>query len=256
MHILLETNEYLVLDKPAGISVHPDGKSDQETITDWIIEHYPDLKDVGEPMEVEYKGEMIQIVRPGIVHRLDKDTTGCLLVAKTQPAFLHFKKQFQEHTIQKIYHCFVYGALKGDKGIINKPIGRSGGDIRKWTTGKGARGTVRDAVTEYNVLAQFGVEEGKGSTEIGTYSFVECRPKTGRTHQIRVHMKSLNHPIIEDSLYAEKNREREPQALGFERLALHARSLSFTDMKGESIMVEAPYPLDFKDAIKTVAKKG
>ncbi len=255
MQILLETNEYLVLNKPAGIPVHGDGKVHVPTVADWIQEKYPELKSIGEPMELSG----VQVFRPGIVHRLDKDTTGCLLIAKTQEAFEYFKKQFQEHTIQKTYHCFVYGAIKGDNGVIDEPIGRSRGDVRRWTTGGSARGTIRDALTEYTVLSRIGVEEGKGSTEVGTYSFVECRPKTGRTHQIRVHMKSINHAIVCDSLYADKRIESENRIskpnLGFERLALHARNLVFSDMAGNRIEAEAPYPADFESALDTVAKK-
>ncbi len=242
--ILLETNEYLVINKPAGISVHGDGKVDVYTLTDWILEKYPELASVGEPMEL---GGQI-VLRPGIVHRIDKETTGCLLIAKTGKAFLHFKNQFQEHTVEKIYHTFVYGVIKEKKGIIDVPIGRSKGDIRKWTIGGGARGLMRDALTEYSVLRAIGIDEDGGSTEAGTFSFVECRPKTGRTHQIRVHMKSLNHPIVCDSLYAPKR----DKALGFNRLALHARVISFQDTFGTPVTTTAPYPEDFESALKTI----
>lgn len=255
MHILLETNEYLVINKPAGLSVHGDGKVSVPTVADWILETYPELKSIGESMELSG----IQVFRPGIVHRLDKDTTGCLLIAKTQEVFDHFKKQFQEHTMQKTYHCFVYGAIKADSGVIDEPIGRSRGDVRRWTTGGSARGTIRDALTEYTVLSRLGVEDGKGSTEVGAYSFVECRPKTGRTHQIRVHMKSINYPIVSDMLYAEKRIERTngyfEANLGFERLALHAQKIIFSDLSGKKIEVTAPYPTDFEHALAIVAKK-
>lgn len=247
--ILRETNDYLVLGKPAGISVHGDGKSDQYTVADWVLEQYPELARVGEP--AKYNG--VEVLRPGIVHRLDKDTTGCLLVAKNQEAFLHFKKQFQEHTIEKIYHTFVYGIIKDTVGKIIEPIGRSKGDVRKWATGKGARGTLREAVTDYTVRGVIGGKLGKGSTEEGAFSFVECRPKTGRTHQIRVHMKSINHPIVSDTLYAEK-RNQAGKMIGFERLALHARSLSFADLLGEAVSVTAPYPADFEKALKILGQ--
>jgi 23S rRNA pseudouridine1911/1915/1917 synthase len=249
--VLLETTKYLILAKPAGISVHADGKSEQYTIADWILEHYPQLAEVGEPMELHGK----KVLRPGIVHRLDKDTTGCLLIAKNQETFLHFKKQFQEHNIKKIYHTFVYGAIKVTNrektGVIADAIGRSRGDIRKWAIGKGARGVMRDAITEYTVLETIGSREGKGSTASGTFSFVECRPKTGRTHQIRVHMKSINHPIVCDQLYAEKRVEETDNSLGFKRLALHARELHFTDQNGQRVVVVAPYPADFEQALRS-----
>lgn len=239
--ILLETTTYLVINKPAGIAVHGDGKSDQYTVADWLLETYPEIKDVGEPMELYGK----KVFRPGIVHRLDKDTSGCLLIAKDQDTYLFFKKQFQEHTIEKIYHAFVYGSIKETNLVIDKPIGRSRDSVRKWATGNQARGELRDAYTHVTVLKRIGVEDEKGSTEKGTYTFVECRPKTGRTHQIRVHLKSINHPIVCDTLYAEK-REK---ALGFERLALHARSLAFVGLEQKKIFVEAPYPTDFEKAV-------
>lgn len=239
--IILETTTYLVLNKPAGIAVHGDGKSDQYTVADWILEKYPDLAPVGEPMELYGKN----VLRPGIVHRLDKDTSGCLLIAKNQESYLFFKKQFQEHTIEKIYHAFTYGSIKETQIVIDKPIGRSRENIRRWAVGKQARGELRDAYTSVTVLKRIGVEDEKGSTEKGTHTFVECRPKTGRTHQIRVHLKSINHPIVCDTLYAEN---REP-ALSFDRLALHARSLSFTDQEHTKVVIEAPYPPDFEKAV-------
>lgn len=239
--IVLETNEYFVINKPAGIAVHGDGKSDQYTVADWMLEMYPDSAFVGEPMELYGK----QVLRPGIVHRLDKDTSGCLLIAKNQETYLFFKKQFQEHTIEKIYHAFTYGSIKESKISIDKPIGRSRENVRRWAVGTQARGELRDAYTAVTIIKRIGVENEKGSTEKGTYTFVECRPKTGRTHQIRVHLKSINHPIVCDPLYAEK-REK---ALGFERLALHARSLAFVDQEQKKIFVEAPYPTDFEKAV-------
>lgn len=246
LFILYEDANTLVLNKPAGVSVHGDGKTQEETIADAISAEYPGLLNVGEPLSIEYKGLMLEISKPGIVHRLDKDTSGVLLVAKNQETFLFFKKQFQEHTIKKIYNAFVYGWIKNDSGTINTPIGRSAGNIRKWGT-KNPRGKIREAITEYRVQNRFGDRpyEGKGSTEEGTYSFLELETKTGRTHQIRVHLQSINHPIVSDSLYAPN---RTP-ALGFGRCALHARSLGFILPDNKEVTIEAPYPTDFQAAI-------
>jgi len=247
VEILLETDSFFVINKEAGLSVHPDGKSSQPTIVDWLLKTYPEIKDVGEPFIVGEK----EILRPGIVHRLDKETTGCLVVAKTQEMFVHLKKQFQNQEVKKEYHACVYGSIGKDSGIITEPIGRSTGSIRKWATGRFARGELRDAVTEYEVRARVGLPENvvRESTDKGTYSYVVCRPKTGRTHQIRVHMTSLHHPIVSDSLYA-KHREK---ALGFERLALHARSITFSDLENKEVFVEAPFPKDFLTARKFFA---
>ncbi len=241
--ILYEDQDVLVIDKPAGLVVHPDGRGDFETLSEILLRERPELADVGEPMVLEGK----EIKRPGIVHRLDKETSGCLIIAKNQESFLFFKKQFQDHTIQKTYHACLYGVPKERKGTISEAIGRSKENVRKWTVGRGARGEMREAITHYEILATIGGIEGKGSTEEGVFSYVEAKPKTGRTHQLRVHFRSLNHPIIADTLYA-SGREK---ALGFERLALHARAIEFTLPSGKVITVTAPYPADFETARNT-----
>jgi 23S rRNA pseudouridine1911/1915/1917 synthase len=245
--ILTETPDALFINKPAGISVHGDGKTPEYTVADWVLETYPALAEVGESFEIEYKGQQIVIAKPGIVHRLDKDTSGVMLIAKTQEAYLFFKSQFQDRNVKKIYHAFVYGWLKEDEQTIDLAIGRSTTDIRRYSTERGARGTLREAQTIVRALWRFGSREyvGKGSTDEGTYTLVEAEPKTGRTHQIRVHLRAINHPIVADSLYAPKR----PHTLKFERLALHARSLSIATPSGETVTVEAPYPQDFAETL-------
>ena len=238
--ILYEDASILVIDKPAGLVVHPDGRGDFETLADILLRERPELTNVGEPLMIDGT----EIKRPGIVHRLDKETSGCLIIAKTQESFQFFKTQFQDHTIQKVYHACLYGIPKERSAVISEPIGRSRSDVRKWAVGRGARGEMRDAVTAYTVLAEIGGTEGKGNTSDDAWSYVEARPKTGRTHQLRVHFKSLNHPIIADPIYA-PDRE---SALGFSRLALHARSITFTLPDGGEKTVSAPYPEDFKKA--------
>lgn len=238
--ILYEDEYVLVLDKPAGLVVHPDGRGDFETLADILLRERPELTDVGEPMVLEGK----EIKRPGIVHRLDKETSGCLLIAKTQESFLFFKKQFQDHTIQKTYHACLYGVPKEREGVINEAIGRARLDIRRWAVGRGARGELRPATTRYKVLATIGGVEGKGSTADDTFTYMEAYPETGRTHQLRVHFRSINHPIVADVLYA----ERREAALGFTRLALHAHAISFTLPDGTQKKITAPYPEDFQNA--------
>lgn len=245
--ILYEDANCLVINKPAGLAVHGDGKSGEYTLADWLLGRNPELSEVGEDIETEIKGVKRTIKKPGIVHRLDKDTTGVMLIAKSSEAYEFFKKQFQDREVQKVYHAFVYGWIKEDNFSIDKPIGRSPGDIRRWMSGRGARGTTREAHTDVAIIKRFGdrVYEGKGSTEDGTYSFIEARPKTGRTHQIRVHLRSINHPIVSDTLYAPKRL----QALGFARTALHARELTVVLPSGEKQTFIAPYPKDFDEAL-------
>jgi len=204
---------------------------------DWVLKKYPKIKDVGEPGRAA-NGETI--FRPGIVHRLDRETSGVMLIAKTLKSFENLKKQFQNHTIKKIYHAFVFGEVKLDSGTVDRPIGRSSKDFRRWSAQRGARGEMREAVTDYKVLSR-----GKG------YSFVEVSPKTGRTHQIRVHFKAINYPLVADSLYGPKKEN----TLGFQRLALHSCQITFSDIKGKNHTITAPYPEDFAGAIKLLQSK-
>jgi len=246
--VLYEDANILAIDKPAGISVHGDGKTRGKTITDWVLKNYPKMEKVGEPSVYEGK----EIKRPGIVHRLDKDTSGVLLLAKNQKTYEFLKMQFQNREIKKTYHTIVSGTVREDRGVINKPIGRSPNDFRKRLAGRGARGELREAVTEYKVLKRFtspqpnpdSVESPTGLKGEGAkFTYLEVKPKTGRTHQIRVHMKFLNHPVAADSLY----NPGKPAPIGIDRLALHAQSVEFKDMKGKTIKVESPLPEEFKN---------
>ena len=229
--ILFEDEDVLVIDKPVGLVVHADGKTEEPNLCDWILKNYPKLEDVGEPLVLK---EGTEIKRPGIVHRLDRETSGVLIIAKNQGSFLFLKEQFQNRKIKKIYNSFVWGEMKEEKGEINRPIGRSRKDFRLWSAQRGTRGKLREAITEYRVL-----KKNKD------FSFLEINLKTGRTHQIRVHMKAVNHPVVGDNLYAPKR----DFALGFERVALHAFSVSFVLPKGDEIEVKAQLPNDFQKAL-------
>lgn len=242
--ILYEDKNLLIVNKPAGLVVHSDGKTDEPTLCDWIISKYPKIKGIGEPSRTP---EGVLVDRPGIVHRLDRETSGVLVIAKTQPAFEFLKKAFQGRDVKKTYNAFVWGIVKDDKGTIDRPIGRSKTDFRKWSAERFARGELRPAITDYKVLARkdLGKMFGKEGNIPGSVSIIEAYPKTGRTHQIRVHFKAINHPVVADNLYAPNH----PQILGFKRLALHARYISFTGPDGKHIEAEAPLPKDFKNAL-------
>ncbi len=242
--ILFENKNLLVVNKPAGLVVHSDGKTDEPTLCDWIIAEYPKIKGVGEPARTPDGKE---VDRPGIVHRLDRETSGAMIIAKTQPAFEYLKKEFQERNVQKTYNAFVWGIVKEDEGKIERPIGRSKSDFRKWSAERFAKGELRPALTEYKVLKRH-KEEGKLDFA-GKFTYIEAYPKTGRTHQIRVHFKAVNHPVVGDSLYA-SGRPKGAEGLGFERLALHARHIEFKDIDGKLISIEAPLPADFIRALK------
>jgi len=236
--ILYEDDEVLAINKPAGLVVHSDGRTKEETLVDWVHAHCPQiaLDEVGESIMLTGGGE---IKKPGIVHRIDRETSGVLLIAKTHESFQNLKSQFQTRTIKKNYKALVYGVFKEPKGTINRPIGRSTSDFRKWSAEYGARGELRESVTDYQVL---------GEGEVGTQkiSYLDVFPHTGRTHQIRVHLKAVGHPIVCDKLYAPKM----PYVLGLDRVALHAGSIVFKTLKGEEVRVEAPLPADFKQALK------
>ena len=227
IEILYEDADIIAINKPAGLVVHSDGRTEEPTVSNWFVGKYPEGRDVGEKM-----GE---IERPGIVHRIDRETSGVLLLAKTNEGYAHLKEQFQAHEIEKIYEVFLYGNLKEDHGTINLKIERSRSDFRKRIASR----VGKDAVTYFRVLAR-----GEGAT------LVEAKPKTGRTHQIRVHFKALHHPVVADKLYA----PGKPALLGFERLALHAKQVSFKDIKGDKKVVVAPYPDDFKRALDSIGK--
>ena len=237
-NIIYEDNQLLVLNKPAGLMVHGDGRTEDETLADWLVKNYPAMKEVGEPWKPT---ERSIIYRPGIVHRLDRDTSGVMIAAKTQEFFEYLKKQFQDRRVEKTYRAFVYGNIKEDAGVIDKPIAKSKKDFRMWSAQPGSRGRERDAVTEYKVL---------GRSENKKYCYVETYPKTGRTHQIRVHMKAIHHPLVCDPLYA-SSREC---ALGFQRLALHAYHLKLQLPNGEQKCFEAPLPDDFQGAEQFIIK--
>ncbi len=230
-YIIFEDDSVLVLNKPTGLLVHNDGKNSDETLADWILKHYPALEQVGE-VQLDTRGE--PFLRPGIVHRLDRDTSGVLVVAKTQEAFFSIKEQFKNRTIQKTYCALVYGAVKKEEGSITAPIGRSRVS-GKWTAVRPGEKT-RDALTEYCVRECF-----------NGYTVLTVTPCTGRTHQIRVHLKSIGHPVVCDSLYASKKL---CPVCGLGRLALHAESLLITLPSGESTRFTAPLPEDFTGALE------
>ena len=180
-----------------------------------------------------------EIARPGIVHRLDRETSGVIVIAKTQESFLNLKKQFQERKIEKKYNAFVYGALKEEKGIIDRPIGKSKSDFRQWSAQRGARGELREALTHYKVL-----EKNKD------FTYVEVTPKTGRTHQIRVHLASIGHPLAGDKLYGFKNQQT-PK--GLNRHFLHASSLRIPMPDGSTKKFISELPKDLNDILKELS---
>ena len=202
---IYEDNDVLVVDKPSGIVVFPEGqtlKNEEKTLIDYLTEQFSSLKDVGEPP------------RYGIVHRLDKDTSGILLVAKTNEALIFLQKQFKNREVEKKYVCLVEGVIKEEEDEIKTLIARSQKDGRKQRVYIGNAthpGSAREAITYYRVLERF-----------KDYTFLEADITTGRRHQIRCHFSYLKHPIAGDKLYGFKN-SKAPE--GLTRQFLHAQTL-------------------------------
>jgi 23S rRNA pseudouridine1911/1915/1917 synthase len=234
--ILFENSHAVIIDKPAGIIVHPDDRQDEYTIANWMTETYG-VKGVGD------EG------REGIVHRLDRNTTGVLVLAKDNVAYTTFKKQFRDHTARKVYRAIVEGHIRHETGMISLPIARAKSDFRKRTVvdmySQDQRGEEREAITRYKVLARTTAENGKN------YSYVECYPLTGRTHQIRAHFRGIRHPIIGDDLYGSLHGKDEAP-----RSMLHAYSITIdipseqTGKTTETITTEIPK--DMKDILKAL----
>ncbi len=252
IEVLFENENFIIINKPAGLIVHSDGKTEERTVVDWILEKYSEINGVGENMFVKNNdGHEIEINRPGIVHRIDRDTSGCLAIAKNKESFGYLKQQFKDRKVKKVYYALVYGWPKKSE-IINAPIGRSNRDFRMKQAGSHARGELRDAETKYRVLEYFedyNKKDKQGGFE--KYALVECSPKTGRTHQIRVHLKFINHPIVADSLYSKKQKE----LLGLTRTALHAYSIMFYDKDNREIFSRSKIPNDINKALTNLNKK-
>lgn len=233
--VLEENEHFVVVDKPSGLMVHTDGRTEEPTLVDWIREHFPEIEEVGETQTLQ-SGETVQ--RPGIVHRLDRDTSGVMIIAKTQEMYEHLKRQFQEHKVEKEYRALVHGVVKDDEVTIDRAIGRSASDPRKRSAQRGATGKLREAVTDLQVVERF-----------DNVTYVAAFPRTGRTHQIRVHLKAIHHPILCDPLYSFKDTPC-PTEIG--RLALHAYKISFSDLKGNTETVASGAPERFEKFLYTL----
>jgi len=226
--VIHEDEHFIAIDKPAGLQVHPAKVKSAgpavppPTLVDWLLGHYPEVKTVGDDPST----------RPGIVHRLDKETSGVMLIARDQKGFDHLKDLFQKHEIKKTYRALVKGDLKNKEGVIDAAIG-----LRNGTTKRTVRGgrMAKPAVTEYKVLKTFTKEGIAGAHE--TFSLVEVYPKTGRTHQIRVHFASMGHPIVGDALYGGKK-----MPLWAHRMMLHASSIEFTTADGKRVKFDSETP--------------
>ena len=230
LRIIHEDDTLLVVEKPAGMAVWKEGPGEGKTVGDAIAEQFPSQQALGEER------------RYGILHRLDKDTSGILLVAKSVEAFSFFQKQFQDRVVQKKYLCLVEGNVKEEKGRIETLLGRSSGDKRKqkvYLPGEPGSIGKREAATEYRVTARY----------LG-YTFLEVSPKTGRKHQLRVQLAFLGHPIVGDKLYGFKNQKTLP---GLSRHFLHASFIHIAYPDGTIQEFTSELPEDLKIVLKNIS---
>jgi len=218
--IIFENENFVVIDKPAGVQVHPSEKNEADTLVSGLLYKFPEVGTVGdEPQN-----------RPGIVHRLDKDTSGIMLVARNQKTFQKLKEKFKNHEIQKTYWALTHGKLENKKGIIDKPLARARNYKKQTIANAKTQTKVRSAITQYEVIK-----------ETPDYSLVELKPKTGRTHQLRIHMSSLGHPILGDEKYKLRNTKTDESVV---RHLLHAKKIKFI-LNDKNFEFEASLPEDF-----------
>lgn len=222
-----ETADFLVIEKPSGLLVHPAPSQKAATLVDFLVKHAPEIKKVGDAKE-----------RPGIVHRLDREASGLMVIAKSKKMFEHLKKQFQAHDIAKEYLALVNGKILKDFDAIRTPIGRKKGKGRMSARAKAQEGD-KDAVSHFDVLERF-----------PQATLVKVKTETGRMHQVRVHMKSIGHPLVGDALYG--TLAQSTTSLRHVRLFLHAAALGFTDLDGKEHLYRSELPPDLKTVIETL----
>ena len=220
LNIIYEDNDLLVIDKPAGLAVHPAPGHPSHTLVNAILSHFPHLADISDSL------------RPGIVHRLDKDSSGVMLVAKNRAAQLNLSNQFKNHSVVKAYLVLVKGHLTPEQGVIKVTIGREPRNRKRMAVV--AKG--REARTQYSVVRH-----------IGNCTLLEVRPETGRTHQIRVHLLAIGYPVVGDPVYGLKSAY-------LSRQFLHACRLGFKlPSTGEYVEFTSDLPPDLEQALKDIA---
>ena len=227
LDIVYEDEDLLVINKPKGLVVHPAAGHQDDTLVNGL------LYALGDDLS-GINGEL----RPGIVHRIDKDTSGLLAVAKNDYAHTFLASQLKDHSMARTYEAIVCGSFREDSGTVDAPIGRHPSDRKKMCV---TQRNSKHAVTHWEVVARY-----RG------YTHIRCRLETGRTHQIRVHMAHIGHPILGDTVYGHKKPE-----LGLSSQCLHAGALCFTHPRtGRPVMVFAPMPQYFQDVIAKLQKLG
>lgn len=228
--VLFEDDNLLVIDKPAGMVVNKaETTRGEETVEDWLRQNF------------QFEIFNFQSCRSGIVHRLDKETSGLLLIAKTPESFTNLQQQFKNRQVKKKYLALVHGKVVPEEGEIKAPVGRLPWNRERFGVIPGGR----EATTKYKILRYYDTKI------LGELSFLELTPMTGRTHQIRVHLKYLGHPIVGDSFYAGRKRAREDRKF-CPRVFLHASFLEFNHpVSGKRLSFESPLPNELSKVWET-----
>lgn len=230
--ILFEDERIIVIDKPVGMQMHPGSVEADDTVANWALAHFPAIAEIGEDP-----------LRPGIVHRLDRNTSGVLVLAKTADAFAELKRIFQSRLMRKTYAVLVLGNIDPVSGEISRPIAQRTGTLKRMAVEhpESFHGDMKEAVTEYRIEERF-----------SGYDLLSAFPKTGRTHQIRVHFASVGHPVAGDHLYGGR-RMRESGMPS--RQLLHASMLEF-EFFGEKMSFVAPLPEDFRAFLQKIGSES
>lgn len=235
--VIYEDESLLVINKPPGIVVNRAQSVKGETAQDWVINKYPQLLTINYELQTDFSN------RAGIVHRIDRETSGLLLIAKNPPAFMELQRQFRERLVKKTYLAVVHGIVVPEEGQINAPVARLPWQRERFGIVPGGK----DSITKYKVVKTY--SKNQLYQDFHDYSLLELTPLTGRTHQIRVHLKYVNHPIIGDYLYAGRKTSRADR-LWASRVMLHAWKISFLHPEtGKTVDYEAPVPDDMKRII-------
>ena len=224
---VLEDPDVVVVDKPAGLVVHPGAGHDRATLVHGLLARYPDMAGVGDPY------------RPGIVHRLDRGTSGLLVVARTERAHRSLVEQMRSHEPERVYCALVWGHPEASAGVVDAPVGRS------------SRNPMRMAVTERGRPARTRYKVERRYAEPAQVAALTCQLETGRTHQIRVHLRAIGHPVVGDPTYG---AGRGSDVFGLSRPFLHARALSFRHpVSGETVRAESSLPPELADLLDSLA---
>lgn len=228
LDIVESTDDFAIINKQLGLQVHPSHREREKTLVNALLAKFPLIKDVGDDPE-----------RPGIVHRLDKDTTGLMVVAKNSKTFNALKEQFSERNVHKTYHALVFGHFTEKTGEIDAPIARATSYTKQKVAFGKYKGDSKEAITTYDVIKEYKIGEDL------LLSLVAIQPKTGRTHQIRVHMAHIGHPLLGDQRYYTKIERKMdikiPKDYDLDTFYLHAKELSF-DLNGKNYDFSVKYP--------------